>query len=568
MSNDAYKVIGASILLGMLKKGLAKGSMSKHKGRVRVNFNLNKSNFSSQVSEREYIYSIYGNQEAYNASSALKDRGEDKVFISRFNKGTRTNYAESVFLKDATVWCDVTAMKAFHEALAGAMHQAESRNLSFSGSRVEYFEFVNKYMEGEHDFQRHHDGRANPPVNKSPFCFVEGDLVSSYEDFVSMLEEDGFYIESPSGIAKFNPRDIYGQPPGFVFSEIQSENDPVLPTHSLPFLIGAKYIGMVNSIATPFSPIFVWGPCLTDQTNVWNHVDKSIKKDFPAAIKKQRGTKLYINTYDLYFDTLKKCSEDLEGYTYFSGTTSLRPSHRINTEKINTLIESQDYAFDLNSIHGSMAKKKKKNRNPKRRKPIKNKSNVAFSDHDVKQKIIERARELFNKNYKNKKGTCLGWALCGYVAAKEFGKNFSILAGSSQWKFVPDNLDDGISANYFGYVFEPNSIVSRMNVASGGMPEFHAWLVDSENKQLIDFASYQFPSQAKSIAGYNWHSSLVPPKYYWVSFDEYMKDERSGKCFYRPDKDATMRYALPALIESGYLSVVGNDLVPGPNLEL
>ena len=47
MSKSGYAAVGVGFVLAGLKSGLFSGSMSKdpHSGRVRINFNLNKSKF-------------------------------------------------------------------------------------------------------------------------------------------------------------------------------------------------------------------------------------------------------------------------------------------------------------------------------------------------------------------------------------------------------------------------------------------------------------------------------------------------------------------------------------------
>jgi len=577
MSKGGYAAVGLGFVLAGLKSGIFSGSMTKdkHSGRVRINFNLNKSKFKvedNNFADRYYQYSVYGNPYALDHSSILQQMQEQKgnVLISQFEYGKRTNFSEASFLKDVTFWCDVSRMQKFHAAQAEGMERAKANGFSYGKNKDDYLQYIETYLEGEHPYQLSKTGKAQPPVIKTPFCFLEGELLS-YDEFIKDMKEAGFDINKPAGLAKFNPRDPKNQPPGFMFQEVADVGATDFPPNSeLPFLVGAKYAALINTVATPFSPVYIWGPCVCDQSLVWDHNTKKIRSRFAGFKTKEKGTNLFLNTYDLYFNTLKKCTKTVNRYGYIETLKELPENYRIKDSVMDEFIVADQYPMD---IKGSMGKKPNKRKKNVRRKPVrkKSKSPNQVSESVIRDRIANRAMEIFNKNYvsdgSDPAGTCVNLALCGMIAGKEFGKDLVIVGGSCQWKFIPDHLDDGISANFFGYVYEPNSFNSRMNVAAGGIPELHAWLMDFERQEIIDLSSYQFPSQCKRILGKDWRSPL-PPKYYWVSFDEHQRDQGRELCFYQPSEEATHRYVIPALIRAGDLVVSEGKLVPGPKLEL
>ena len=107
-------------------------------------------------------------------------------------------------------------MKKFHEALNKCRKEAESKGLSFHGpSNDGYFDFIEKCIK---NFKMKVNGK-DVSVNKTPFCFFEGDPLS-LEDFKKDLKSDGFSFDAPSGLAKFNPRNPSGQPPIFTFRKL------------------------------------------------------------------------------------------------------------------------------------------------------------------------------------------------------------------------------------------------------------------------------------------------------------------------------------------------------------
>ena len=76
--NGAYAATTIALIAALAKRGMVSGSMSKnpHTNRVKVNFNLNRSTFTSKVSDQDkyFQYSLYGNTsniEIYRYSLSL-----------------------------------------------------------------------------------------------------------------------------------------------------------------------------------------------------------------------------------------------------------------------------------------------------------------------------------------------------------------------------------------------------------------------------------------------------------------------------------------------------------------
>ena len=105
--NGAYAATAIALIAALAKRGMVSGSMSKnpHTNRVRVNFNLNRSTFTSKVSDQDkyFQYSLYGNTSNIGniqiQSQSSQNRPNDK--------GTVLGWAELVCLKDVSVYCDV-----------------------------------------------------------------------------------------------------------------------------------------------------------------------------------------------------------------------------------------------------------------------------------------------------------------------------------------------------------------------------------------------------------------------------------------------------------------------------
>lgn len=278
-------ILGAA---GMSIASHLSGSPAKqniHADRIRVNFNLNRSFFnhgSQFFSEKYFQYSVYG-VPTTKSENALTDK----------KTSGRTNFAEVVALKNVSFWCDVSAMKEFHKALDKSMKETlkefgvEHPGQLESSQRGPFFTRREEILIGI--------------KNKHPFTFVEGEQVP-YENgmFTQELATNNMDLNAPDGLASFNPRNPNFQPPGFTFSPIARKESDIIPVNEQKFLIGAKFALMGNSVATPFPPVYVWEPCVCDQSQVWypRRNGRPINKNFPGFVHGRSNW--YTNTLDLY----------------------------------------------------------------------------------------------------------------------------------------------------------------------------------------------------------------------------------------------------------------------------
>jgi len=555
--NGAYAATAVAILTALAKRGIVTGSASKvdpnnpHSNRIRVNFNLNRSTFGAKGlsdSEKYYQYSLYGN---------TTNIGNIQIqSSSRVNQGNELGlvmgWAEIVCLKNVTVWCDTGHMKKFHKAFMECQKKANAEGLNFHDENNDkYLEFVQKCIEEFKIPAKDKDGNiVQVSVTKTPFCFFEGDPLS-LDQFKSELKSEGFDFDAPSGLAKFNPRNPFGQPPIFLFDD---KIDPKVGKgnniSTMPAIVGAKYVCMMNTVATKFSPVYVWGPTVCSQDMVWDKSTTELRKwQGRQKAKKGSGYTNKVNTYNLYINILQKGRKLSKGYNYISKKNSLPQNYRMRP-----IVEQRS---DKGIKLGYKGPSRPYIRNQKYYTGSKNNGKTPLAE---RQRIIARAKEIFNDNFShinpNGNGMCIFWAVAAALAGTEFGKRYLIQAGDSQWKFIPDHLDDGVSANYFGYVFDLNDMNSRMAMAMGRLPEMHAWVVDADAQELIDMASFDFPNQAKKLQGYDWLSPR-PPEVYWVTFDEEMSNRDT---VYVPKEQALMGVVIPYLVKNGYIKIAkGRD---------
>lgn len=349
--NGAYGAVALALLTALAKKGLISGSASKvngsnpHLNRVRVNFNLNRSTFSKNVSDKDkyFQYSIYGNTSNIGNIQIQSQSKQNKPN----DKGNVLGWSEIVCLKDVTVYCDTGAMKRFHEALLVCQKEALRKGLSPHGkNNDQYFKYINQCIK---DFKFENSKGQLESVIKSPFCFFEGNALS-FDEFQRELSKDGFSFDAPSGLAKFNPRDPHGQPPIFLFSEIKTgeEAKERIDISSFPAIIGAKYVCMLNTIETSFAPVYVWGPTVCSQDMIWDKSTGKLKNWLGRqATTRNTGYTNKVNTYNLYFNVLNKGKTLQDGYTYISKTSELPKNY-----KIKTIVEQKDDEGNLKNYKG------------------------------------------------------------------------------------------------------------------------------------------------------------------------------------------------------------------------
>jgi hypothetical protein len=182
----------------------------------------------------------------------------------------------------------------------------------------------------------------------------------------------------------------------------------------------------------------------------------------------------------------------------------------------------------------------------------------------LKRRILKDAEKIFRRKYASKcgdlsphrsnplytgrGGMCPYWALAVVKAAAKHGKRLVLQAGSMQWRIVPPELDDGVSANAFAYMWSPNEPASRRAIAMGALPEVHVWAADPATQEIIDLSTRDFKRIAENQFGLEW-ATKPPPPYLWVNQEEYMAMPDPT---YRADPQATM-FVLGLLRRKGLL---------------
>lgn len=156
--------------------------------------------------------------------------------------------------------------------------------------------------------------------------------------------------------------------------------------------------------------------------------------------------------------------------------------------------------------------------------------------HILKRQIIEETREEFSRCFPtvDKHAACLYLAGILIEVAQRYGIRLVLQAGSASWKCVEDWQDDGVSPNFFSYVFEPDSSATRMLLAQGYLPELHAWAGDPERQEVVDITTGSWPQQALNLAGMKWPGER-PPDWFWGG-----RSDLGDRALYRPDPTATL----------------------------
>ncbi len=173
----------------------------------------------------------------------------------------------------------------------------------------------------------------------------------------------------------------------------------------------------------------------------------------------------------------------------------------------------------------------------------------------VRREIVKEAERIFKEKYAQERlnavggGSCVFWALATLEAGKKFGKNFIIQAGSLQWQYVPNHLDDGVSSTHFSYMWDPTNPLSRRALRMGMLPEVHVWVADPEAQEIIDLSTRGLKEQARNMGVTNWHTAS-PPRYFWVTLDEYNKHPHAH---YEGQYEASV-YVVTKLVRDGLLA--------------
>jgi len=169
-----------------------------------------------------------------------------------------------------------------------------------------------------------------------------------------------------------------------------------------------------------------------------------------------------------------------------------------------------------------------------------NEGSTNKTPRNVKRRIIKDAEKIFRKKYShmcsmdNPGGYCPLWALAVVEAGAKNGRKLVIMAGSMQWRIVPEHLDDGVMNNAFAYMWSPDDPQSRMAMRMGLLPEVHVFAGDPETQEFIDLSTRDFKRIAENKFGLKWLTP-PPPRYVWGKINEIPSDAN-----YMPNRDATL----------------------------
>lgn len=131
---------------------------------------------------------------------------------------------------------------------------------------------------------------------------------------------------------------------------------------------------------------------------------------------------------------------------------------------------------------------------------------------------VRRRMKKFHQSYRTVKqeaifALCVWWAHFTVEALNERGVRAVLQAGTSYWPRLRPEQDDGVSDNAFGYQFTPGEgNIKKLVMAQ--FPEMHCWAAIPATDEIIDLTAGFFPTQAKTLGGYDWPGEQ-PPSYLW-----------------------------------------------------
>lgn len=130
-------------------------------------------------------------------------------------------------------------------------------------------------------------------------------------------------------------------------------------------------------------------------------------------------------------------------------------------------------------------------------------------------------------------GGCLFFGL-GFVLASTrlLGPGFQLQAGSASFKRVPNELDDGVSPDYFSYKFDPGQAVKAFVMRE--LPEMHVWCGNPKTRELVDVTTGYQKDQCEKLTGMDWLMPDPPPFVWDFTFNL----ERQRDLVYQPDIQA------------------------------
>ena len=164
----------------------------------------------------------------------------------------------------------------------------------------------------------------------------------------------------------------------------------------------------------------------------------------------------------------------------------------------------------------------------------------------LNEHVVRDTRALFDANYKHRigevEGGCLLWAAATVAACQKNGISASLQAGTTMFRIVHPNDDDGICDDYFSYKFVQSEAISHMMM--GNFPEMHAWAYVPECRTILDLTYPYQPSQCKKLTGLYWDERLLPDGPLCRTVDELDADEMSRVIYQADSLAISMAIAL------------------------
>lgn len=157
--------------------------------------------------------------------------------------------------------------------------------------------------------------------------------------------------------------------------------------------------------------------------------------------------------------------------------------------------------------------------------------------------------------------SCLYTSLYTVLFLKQRGILSCLQAGSTGWRIVPSDLDDGIGITHFSFVWSPHEMASRIAMMSGDLPEMHVWVGIPATQELIDLNTGQLPAFLKHVCpGQEWLAP-APPDYLWINLPDW--GGWQDACVYDLNEDATefAQHAAAVVLKSN-ISIIRKRFQP------
>lgn len=175
-------------------------------------------------------------------------------------------------------------------------------------------------------------------------------------------------------------------------------------------------------------------------------------------------------------------------------------------------------------------------------KAITKTAKITATPDEKKEQIVQVARLIFTKRFQGDlpygpSAACLYWAACVTFAAKKFGVNLVVQAGTASFLRLPHHLDDGepTTPTHFSYVCDKSLSMSTVaaHLDFGRLPEMHVWAADPGRQEIVDLTTKFLPEQCKRLSGLDWLTP-APPDYLWCKVSRLPEE-----WVYAPNADAT-----------------------------